>query len=226
MIQHKLELKRPMATEPILRKVIDDENGNSYKLIICKYFREGQNKEICEKLKENYENSFVLYPTEKSVEWRLDDKIDVEDPTPISQDKSRPKTNLIVIDGTWRQAQSIYAKSDFLKSLKTCKITQSRKKKSEYLIRTQPTEASLCTLEAVGLALKYLKEDEDIYESLLKPLRKMCQIQIDHGSEVQQSKQFRIANGFMDEKCLPQNNNRKKNNMKRLIDDYFEGLKV
>ena len=228
MIQHKNEQKRPMATEPILRKIVDDSEG-AYQLVVCKYFREKQNQELCRRLRENYEDTYVLFPTEKSEDWHIPDDSEacneaVQEKTTPNTCKRKSRTNLVVIDGTWRQARSIYAKSDLLNSLKTCKISQSRRKKSEYLIRTQPTESSLSTIEAVGLALNYLGEDKSLYESLVRPLRALCQIQLDHGAETHESVQYKIANNLMESERLPQSNNRKKNNMQRLIDDYFENL--
>lgn len=218
MIQHKLEMKRPMATEPIIRNVI--EENDDYHLVVCKIFKKKKWPRIVSILEECPENNFVLYPAKDSLSWSVDLN------EKIAYDKNhdhqpKPKTNLIIIDGTWRQAQQIYAMSDLLNTYKTCLVSQKQFKKSEYLIRTQPTENSLSTLEAVGLALLYLKEDIELYEKLLKPLRKMCQIQIEHGSQIHESKQFLIANGLMEEDRLPQNNNRKKNNIGRVGKNLF-----
>ena len=219
MIQHKLEMKRPMATEPIIRQVI--EENDDYHLVVCKVFKKKKWPRIVSMLEECPENNFVLYPAKESVRWSvdLDEKTDnIRNP---ETQPNKPKINLIIIDGTWRQAQQIYAMSDLLNTYKTCLVSQKQFKKSEYLIRTQPTENSLSTLEAVGLALLYLKEDVELYEKLLKPLRKMCQIQIEHGSQIHESKQFLIANGLMEEDKLPQNNNRKKNNIERVGKNLF-----
>ena len=213
MIQHKLEMKRPMATEPIIRQVI--EENDDYHLVVCKIFKKKKWPKIVSILEECPDNNFVLYPAKNSVSWSVDLDEKTDDRNPDNK-HSQTKINLIIIDGTWRQAQQIYAMSDLLNTYKTCLVSQKQFKKSEYLIRTQPTENSLSTLEAVGLALLYLKEDVELYEKLLKPLRKMCQIQIEHGSQIHESKQFLIANGLMEEDKLPQNNNRKKNNIERV----------
>ena len=61
---------------------------------------------------------------------------------------------------------------------------------SDYVIRTQPTEESLCTLEAVGLALEYLGESEALNDALGKALKRMCEIQVNFGAEKHQSKQY------------------------------------
>ena len=60
------------------------------------------------------------------------------------------------------------------------------------MIRTQPTEASLCTLEAVSLALHYLGEEAELHEKLRKPLQKLCEIQIAFGAETHKSVQYRF----------------------------------
>ena len=86
----------------------------------------------------------------------------------------------------------------------------------------QPTEKSLCTLEAVCLSLVALGEDNKIRENLEKPLKKLCDIQLSFGAEVHQSKQYKIVHGMLNLKLLPQTNNRKINNMNRLIEGYWK----
>lgn len=245
MIQHKKELNRPMATEPILRKIIDSGpviNGVAdYNRIVCKQFREGAHPKICQYLDKNFDSTYILFPSKNCQSWC----VDVEKPASADLEsrlyqsekfstngsenhpenaKPAPNNqpiNLIILDGTWRQANSIYVNSEFLQKFKSCKIVQPNKsKKSEYVIRMQPTEASLCTLEATGLALHYLGEDLP-YQTVVKPLKKLCDIQLSHGAETHNSKQYLVAHGKY-KFDLPQSDNRKLNNMKKLVDDYFQ----
>ena len=60
--------------------------------------------------------------------------------------------------------------------------------KSEYVVRTQPTKESLCTLESVTYALMHFENNPSLREVLLRPLRMLCQFQLSHGSAVQYSK--------------------------------------
>lgn len=88
---------------------------------------------------------------------------------------------------------------------------------SEYVVRTQPTEKSLSTVECAAMALEVTEHNSDIKEVrkqacvlstildfislkkrflqiLLKPLRGLCQFQLDHGAMVHHSKEF-LVNG-------------------------------
>lgn len=58
----------------------------------------------------------------------------------------------IVIDGTWQEAQKIYNKSPYLKSLPTLKIETDQK--SVYTLRRNQKQNALCTAEIVIEVLK------------------------------------------------------------------------
>eukprot|EP00731_Ephydatia_muelleri_P016731 Em0009g1155a len=87
---------------------------------------------------------------------------------------------VIVIDGTWSQAKSIFNQSRALGSVRQVQLTGVGG--SEYSIRTQPTRGSLSTLESVAHILAWLETDPAIVEGLVRPLRAMCRHQIDHGA--------------------------------------------
>lgn len=57
------------------------------------------------------------------------------------------------------------------------------------MIRTQPNSKSLCTVEAIALSLSILEKNEEIAEALIRPLRALCKIQLDHGAVVHFSKE-------------------------------------
>ena len=106
--------------------------------------------------------------------------------------------HVIVIDGTWAEAKAIYRANPFLHSLRCTvvdvqAVNRTRRcakasliassQKSEYVVRTQPDDASVSTLEAVALALQQLHGwDDGVYDQLLQPLRQLCQLQLEHGT--------------------------------------------
>jgi len=67
---------------------------------------------------------------------------------------------LIAIDGTWRQARNILFTSTGLSQLPKCRIDVSKNQfKNQYIIRTQPEEGFVSTLEAISAALAESEEN-------------------------------------------------------------------
>lgn len=123
------------------------------------------------------ENSLLLYPGKESI--------------PIDEiDQSSGPFNLMILDGTWAQAKSMYASSPSLHHLQQVKLINSRI--STYVIRTQPMECSLSTLETAAEALTILENDEKYRNELVRPLKKLCSFQIANGAVEHQSKEFLI----------------------------------
>ena len=67
------------------------------------------------------------------------------------------------------------------------KLTQTGS--SEYVIRTQPNEASLSTLESVAYTISWLEADPSVYDKLVQPMRMLCQYQLEYGAVVHHSKE-------------------------------------
>jgi len=76
--------------------------------------------------------------------------------------------NLIVPDGTWRQAKKVQRRERFLSSIQAVKITP--KTKTIYPLRRQKYEFGLCTHEAIAFALEIIegKEAKDVLMENLK----------------------------------------------------------
>ncbi|XP_035221510.1 tRNA-uridine aminocarboxypropyltransferase 2-like [Stegodyphus dumicola] len=102
--------------------------------------------------------------------------------------------NIIILDGTWPQAKSLYANCEELRNVKQVQINS--KVASEYVIRTQPTEKALSTVETAAVALSVLEGKPYLKDVLLQPLKALCGFQLAHGAITHQSKEFLIKNGL------------------------------
>lgn len=94
-----------------------------------------------------------LYPSEEAAELKAEYLESFDKPI-----------NLIVPDGTWRQAKKIHLREPLIEGIPHVKITPSQQ--SLYTLRRQKYEFGLCTFEAIAEAFKIL-EDEEIYRKLM-----------------------------------------------------------
>lgn len=98
------------------------------------------------------EDSFVLYPTDTAVELSQD----------FVKSLSKPMT-LIVPDGSWSQAKSTMKREVVLQKLRKVKLPKGEL--SQYHLRSEPTEESVSTFEAIERALSIIhgkNETEDL----------------------------------------------------------------
>ena len=72
-----------------------------------------------------------------------------------------PNAAIIAIDGTWRQARGMLHNSTWLKSLPHCRVQSLPT--TEYVIRTQPEEGFVSTLEALAAAVASAEKRPDLY---------------------------------------------------------------
>lgn len=86
--------------------------------------------------------------------------------------KNFPKKpiQLIIPDGSWRQAKKFHRRIPILKDIQCVKLAMSTP--SEYTLRTQSNEAGLCTIEAIARALGFI-ESKELEEHLTTGLRVM-----------------------------------------------------
>ncbi|KAG8256463.1 DTW domain-containing protein 2 [Homalodisca vitripennis] len=174
LLQHPAEEKRCLRTAPILSLGLSPGRCLIYK---GKKFPQQRHDGLLEILSDPH--SVLLYPSRAAT--TLDDLLLTSKPT-----------NLVIIDGTWPQAKTIYNNSPILHSMKQVKLVLGVT--SEYVIRSQPTDGCLSTLETAAEALALVERSAAYKAVLLQPLRALCDFQLTHGAVTHQSKEFRIKN--------------------------------
>ncbi|MBT4791026.1 MAG: DTW domain-containing protein [Halobacteriovoraceae bacterium] len=104
----------------------------------------------------NYQ-PLLLFPTEDSVEL-----------TPELVKTFNKPINLIVPDGTWRQAKKVHRREELLINIPRVRITPQAK--SIYPLRRQKFEFGLCTHEAIAYAMAII-ESENVKNKLMNNLK-------------------------------------------------------
>nr|CAB3240088.1 DTW domain-containing protein 2-like [Phallusia mammillata] len=199
ILQHPNEENRPLNTVSILAACLPKNACHIYK---GRKFSPQGYPDLHEVLLNG--ETFLLFPGE--------DAIDIEEALVPEHIKSG-HCNILLLDGTWKQAASIYNQNKFLKKINKVQLKISTV--SEYVIRTQPNDNSVSTLECAAIALSHAEQDTQIkevsfprkylcdfipmffcyFQALLKPLRALCKFQLDHGAVVHQSKEYVAKHG-------------------------------
>jgi len=188
ILQHPFEETRNLRTAPMLSLGLA-----AGKCIILqgKRFSEEKFPHLHDIAKQS--NTLLVYPAPNA-----------EDIEGLSEsacaDKDNDRYNLILLDGTWPQALGIYQKNSFLHTCRSVMLTLSdslrkyyppeENVKSRYVIRTQPTESSLSTVETAALCIAILEKRNDVVEAFIKPLDALCRFQLHHGAVRHDCKQF------------------------------------
>jgi len=94
--------------------------------------------------------------------------------------RDRPIT-LVVVDGTWWQAQKLLKLNPAVRALPHVAFTPRRP--SEYRIRRQPAEHCVSTIEALAEVLDELEPEGGPFSRLLDPFRAMIARQIEFQTE-------------------------------------------
>jgi len=178
IIQHPHEEKRCLRTAPILEAALPPQ---SYIKVRAKRFSQHRHPELWKLI--SSPNSIVMYPGPNATK--------LEDLPKIGPNQAT--YNIILIDGTWHQAKSMYYNSAKLKTVQ--QVCLGEEYQSEYVIRTQPSQSALSTVETAAIALATLEDNWSLYSSLVEPLKALCQFQISHGAVPHDSKEYMIITG-------------------------------
>nr|KAF6440372.1 DTW domain containing 2 [Rousettus aegyptiacus] len=186
IIQHPAEENKVLRTVPLLTACLPQDKC---KVKIGRRFSEERDPELSTVCRKS--GTLILYPGDEAAnleEFILDSPI-------------YPST-IIIIDGTWSQAKDIFYKNSLFRLPKQVQLKTSIS--SQYVIRTQPTNRCLSTLECAAVALSILEKNSAIQETLLRPLQALCSFQLQHGAQIRHSKEHLLKNGLYP-KPMPKN---------------------
>lgn len=143
LLTHEREFKRPTNTGSL---AIEGSNKIVERLL---WERVNPNKNLVRLIENN--DALLLYSNGEA---------EVDESSPIRVDDYE---NIIIIDGTWQEAQKIFNKSPYLK--KAPQFTLQTTKDSLYKLRRNQREGGLCTVECVIEVLK-AKGNNDLASEL------------------------------------------------------------
>ncbi|XP_017490015.1 PREDICTED: DTW domain-containing protein 2-like [Rhagoletis zephyria] len=186
MLQHPNEVKRCLRTTKIIELSLPPSHYHLYR---AKRFTPKRFPDLFALLDSGERENILLFPSPTAVP--------LASLPPIPEktgSKSATAYNIVVLDGTWSQAKVMFNSNATLRSMRSVALDNTAP--SRYVIRTQPTETCLSTVEAVALLLAHLEEQPDIVELLTSPLKTICDHQINNGAVEHQSKEYLITNGL------------------------------
>lgn len=171
ILQHPAEEKRCLRTAPMLQLGLERGKCLLYK---GKKFPLPKHNGRLERILTD-PRTLLLFPSKDAV--------------PLEQiDPAGGPYTLVLLDGTWPQAKAIYVCSTMLHGMRQVKLVSTGH--SNYIIRTQPTEGCLSTLETAAKALAVLERDDRLEAQLVRPLHTLCQFQLDNGAVTHHSKEM------------------------------------
>ncbi|KAK9954838.1 hypothetical protein ABG768_014758 [Culter alburnus] len=197
IVQHPAEESRVLRTVPLLAACLPP---GQCKVFIGRRFSEERYPELAAVCRDP--RSLLLYPG--ATADNLED---------LSTDFTATPHNVILIDGTWSQAKDMFLRNALLRLPRQVQLRSAPS--SQYVIRTQPTNMCVSTLECAAVTLSIMEKNHSIQEVLLKPLQALCSFQLQHGAQIHHSKEHLIKNGQYN-KIMPKNK-RKIRRMQKLI---------
>ncbi|XP_030326818.1 DTW domain-containing protein 2 isoform X2 [Strigops habroptila] len=198
IIQHPAEESRVLRTVPLLAACLPPDKC---KILVGRRFSEDRYPELAAVCRNP--NTLILYPGAEAT--------NLEE---IAVMSSSPSV-MIIIDGTWSQAKDIFYKNSLFRLPKQVQIKTNIS--SQYVIRTQPTNTCLSTLECAAVAFTIMEKNKSIQETILRPLQALCSFQLQHGAQIHHSKEHLLKNGLYD-KPMPKNK-RKLRRMELLVNN-------
>jgi DTW domain-containing protein len=159
-LQHPREARNTLGTARMAHLALE---GSA--LLIGTDF--SQNAEFRRILEESREGAVVLFPAEGARD--------------VGELRGRePAATIIVIDGTWWQAQKIWKSNPVLRALPSFRIEP--RQPSQYGFRSEPEPHCISTIEAVAELLDALSVDvkAGTYEAFLAPFRALVDRQLAH----------------------------------------------
>ncbi|XP_069481659.1 tRNA-uridine aminocarboxypropyltransferase 2 [Ambystoma mexicanum] len=199
IVQHPAEESRVLRTVPLLAACLPQDKC---KVFVGRRFTEDRYPELAAVCRSP--GTLILYPGSEAD--------NLEDTSSLT---SVYPSSIIIIDGTWSQAKDIFYKNSIFRLPKQVQLKTTLS--SQYVIRTQPTNTCLSTLECAAVALAIMEKNDGIQEIILRPLQALCSFQIQHGAQVHHSKEHLLKNGLYD-KPMPKNK-RKLKKMELLVNN-------
>ncbi|KAM4808884.1 tRNA-uridine aminocarboxypropyltransferase 2 [Rhinophrynus dorsalis] len=199
IVQHPAEESRVLRTVPLLAACLPQDKC---KVLIGRRFGEERFPELATVCRNP--GTFILYPGAEAANLEEMSLAAVHRPY-----------SLIIIDGTWSQAKDIFYKNSLFRQPKQVQLKNSIS--SQYVIRTQPTNTCLSTLECAAIALSVMEKNMEIQETILRPLQALCSFQLQHGAQIHHSKEHLLKSGLYN-KPMPKNK-RKLKKMELLVNN-------
>ncbi|XP_068127770.1 tRNA-uridine aminocarboxypropyltransferase 2 [Hyperolius riggenbachi] len=199
IVQHPAEESRVLRTVPLLAECLPEDKC---KVLIGRRFGEERYPELAAVCRNA--SSLILYPGAEAA--------NLEE---LSLAADRQPRSLIIIDGTWSQAKDIFYKNSLFRLPKQVQLKSTIS--SQYVIRTQPTNTCLSTLECAAIALSIMENNTVIQETILRPLQALCSFQLQHGAQIHHSKEHLLKSGQY-KKPMPKNK-RKLKKMELLVNN-------
>lgn len=197
IVQHPAEESRVLRTVPLLTACLPP---GKCRVFVGRRFSEERYPELAAVCKDA--RTLLLYPGAGAE--------NLED---LSSDFTATAHSVILIDGTWSQAKDMFLRNALLRLPRQVQLRSAPS--SQYVIRTQPNNMCVSTLECAAAALSIMEKNRSIPEVLLKPLQALCSFQLQHGAQIHHSKEHLIRNGQYN-KIMPKNK-RKIRRMQKLI---------